>query len=68
MSLSLSLTQNECTKIFSLGEFYEKVVFLWWGTMENYTLLNRHSVLIITVVHRLTDSKIKIIKYYYLDK
>ena len=36
--------------------------------MKNYMLLNRHFVSVITAVHILTDSKIKIIKYYYLDK
>ena len=30
--------------------------------MKNYTLLNRHSVLVKTAVHRLTDSKNKTIK------
>ena len=65
MSLSLSLTQNECTKIFSLGEFFLKSSFYEWGTMKTYMLLNRYSVSMITVVHRQTNSKIKIIKYYY---
>ena len=68
MSLSLSLTQNEMHKIFSLGEFFWKSSFYEWGTKKNYTLLNRHSVSVITAMHRLTDSKIKIIKYYYLNK
>ena len=36
--------------------------------MKNYTLLNKHSVSVITIVHILIDSKIKIVKYYYLDK
>ena len=36
--------------------------------MNYYTLLNMYSVLVITAVHRLIESKIKIIKYYYLDK
>ena len=30
--------------------------------MKNYTLLNRHFVSVITVMRRLTDLKIKIIK------
>ena len=53
---------------FEIFFFPWKVLFYKWGTMNYYTLLNRHSVSVITVVHRLTDSKIKIIKYYYLDK
>ena len=57
MSLSISLTQNEMHKIFSLGEFFCKVVFYELGTMKNYMLLNRHSVSVITAVHRLPDSK-----------
>ena len=36
--------------------------------MKTYTLLNKHSVSVITVVQRQIESKIKIIKYYYLDK
>ena len=36
--------------------------------MKNYKLLNRNSVSVITTIHILTDSKIKIIKYYYLNK
>ena len=54
-------------KIFSPGEFFWKSSFYEW-TMKNYTLLNRHSVSVITDMHRLTDSKNKIIKYYYLEK
>ena len=68
MSLSLSLTKNEMHKkniltrrVFLKSSFYE------WGTMKNYTLLNRHSVSAITAVHRVTDSKNKKINYY-LDK
>ena len=61
MSLSISLTQNEMHKIFSLGEFFCKVIFYEWGTMKNYTLQinrhNRHSVSVIIAVHRLIDSK-----------
>ena len=70
MSLSLFLTQNECTKIFSLWEFFLflRSGFYEWGTMKTYTLLNKHSVSVITVVQRQIESKIKIIKYYYLDK
>ena len=66
MSLSFSLTQNEMHKIFSLWEFSEKKkknCFYEWGTMNYYTLLNMYSVLVITAVHRLTDSKIKIYKF-----
>ena len=37
-------------------------------TMNLYTLVNKHTVQIIIVVHRLIDSKNKIIKNYYLDK
>ena len=36
--------------------------------MNYYTLLNMDSVLVLTAIYRLTDLKIKIIKYYYLDK
>ena len=68
MSLSLSLTQNEMHQIFSLCKFFQKNCFYEWETMKKYMLLNRHFVSIITAVHRLTNSKIKIIKYYYLDK
>ena len=39
-------------KIFSLGESSEKYFFYEWGTMKNYMLLNRYSILIITAVHR----------------
>ena len=60
MHLSLSLTQNEWTKNFSLWEFFIFEIFwnFFFSCMrdnETYTLLNRHSVLVITVVHRLTD-------------
>ena len=73
MSLSLSLTQNECTKILSLREFFLKSFYLFYffmneGLCKKYTLLNKNSVSIITAMHKLIDSKIKIIKYYYLDK
>ena len=67
MLLSLSLTQNECTKYSYFESFLLKVVFMneglckiiryWIGTLFQ-----------LIIVHRLTDSKIKIIKYYYLDK
>ena len=67
MSLSFTLTQNECTK-YSHWESFLKSSFYEWRTMNYYTLLNRYSASIIIVVHILTDSKIKIIKYYYLDK
>ena len=36
--------------------------------MNYYTLLNMHYVLVLTAMYRLTDLKIKLIKYYYLDK
>ena len=68
MSLSLFNTKWKIHKKFSLGEFFYKNQSYEWGTIKNYTLLNRHFISIITVVHRLTDSKIKIIKYYNLDK
>ena len=62
MSLSPSFdTKWKMHKIFSLESFL-KTSFYEWGIIKNYTLLNRHSVLVITVVHRLTNSKIKIIK------
>ena len=48
--------------LFLKSSFYE------WGTMKTYTLLNRHSISVITTMHRLTDLKIKIIKYCYLNK
>ena len=79
MSLSLSLTQNECTnltqnectKIFSPGSFFFfwKVIFI----NENYEYLyvTETEALCFSdncCAHRLTDSTIKIIKYYYLDK
>ena len=55
-------------KIFSLGEFFKKLFFMNEGLLK-YTLLNRHIILKITVVYTLTDSKNKIVKYYYqLDK
>ena len=66
--LFLSLWHKmKCTKIFSVREFSKKW-FYEWGIMNYYTLPNKHSVSVITIVHRLTNSKIKIIKYYYLDK
>ena len=68
MSLSLFNTKWKIHKKFSLGEFFYKNQSYEWGTIKNYTLLNRHFISIITVIHRLTDSKIKIIKYYNLDK
>ena len=33
--------------------------------MNYYTLLNMHYVLVLTAMYRLTDLKIKLIKYYY---
>ena len=59
--LFLSLWHKmKCTKkniltrrVFLKSSFYE------WGIKKNYTLLNNHSVLIITTVHRLTDLKKK---------
>ena len=66
--LFLSLCYKmKCTK-YSHWESFLKSSFYEWGTMKNYKLLNRHSISVITAMHRLTDSKIKIIKYYYLNK
>ena len=60
--LSLSLTQNECTKYFlSRRVIPRKVSFHDWETMNLY-IMNRHTVQRKTVVHILTDSKNKIIK------
>ena len=61
MSL-LSLWQKmKCTK-YSQWESFLKSSFYEWEIMKNYTLLNRHSISVITAMHRLTDSKNKIIK------
>ena len=70
LNVSFSLFDTKWMhKIFSLGEFSSwKSGFYEWGIMNYYLLLNRHSVSVITVVYRLTDSKIKIIKYCYFDK
>ena len=67
MSLSLSLTQNECIKYSHFESFLSKVVFMNEGLCKiiRYWICTLFQL---TVVHRLTDSKIKIIKYYYLDK
>ena len=58
MSLSLSLTQMNAQNIFSLKEFFLKLFFMN-ERLYIYTLLNRHIVLEITVVYRLTNSKYK---------
>ena len=66
--VSFSLFDSKCTKnIFSLEEFFFfflKIFFINEGQCI-YTLLNKHTISKITVVYRLTDSKNKIIKYYY---
>ena len=60
--LFLSLWHKmKCTK-YSHWKSFLKSSFYECETMKNYTLLNKHSVSVITVVHRLTDSKNKIIK------
>ena len=61
LSLSLSLTQMNAQNILSRKVFSRKFSFHEWETMNLYTLVNRHTIQIITVVHRLTDSN-KIIK------
>ena len=69
--LFLSLWHKMNAQKYSHSEsffFFLKSSFYEWGTMKTYTLLNRHSVSVITVMHRLTESKVKMIKYYYLDK
>ena len=79
MSLSLSLTQNELLNVsFYLFDtkwnapniltlrVFSKKLFLWMRDYEKLYVIEQ--ALYFNVVHRLTDSKIKIIKYYYLDK
>ena len=66
--LFLSLWHKMKCKKYSHLESFLKSGFYEWGIMNYYMLLNSHSVSVITAVHRLTNSKIKIIKYYSLDK
>ena len=79
MSISLSLTQNELLNVsFSFFDtkwnapniltlkVFSKKLFLWMWDYEKLYVTKQ--TLCFSVVHRLTDSKIKIIKYYYLDK
>ena len=66
MSLSLSLTQNEMHKILSLGEFFEKK-FLWMRDYEKLYVIEQTLYFSNNCCVQ-TNSKIKIIKYYYLDK
>ena len=66
--MSINRHKLKCTKVFPLLEFFWKSSFYEWGIMKNYMLLNKHSISVITIVHILIDSKIKIVKYYYLDK
>ena len=63
VSFSLFDTKWKCPKNSHWESFLKKKNgFYEWRTMNYYTLLNRHSVSVITVMHRLTDLKIKIIK------
>ena len=55
---------NECTKYFRSGRVSQKLFFINKG-LWIYTLLNRRTVSKITAEYRLTNSKNKIIKYYY---
>ena len=68
--MSLSLFDSMNAENYFLSEkvsflfflFLKKVSFHEWGTMNLYTLVNRHTIQNKTTMHRLTDSKNKIIK------
>ena len=65
ISFSLFDTKWNAQK-YSQWESFLKSGFYEWGIMNYYTLPNKHSISVITVVHRLIDSKIKIINKYWI--
>ena len=68
MSLSLSLTQNEKFTKNSHWESFSPKIVLWMRDYKKLYVIEQTLCFNNNYCHRLTDSKIKIIKYYNLDK